>query len=160
MSNGEIYHWRWLRIFYRRELDDCIWIEAYDNEQNSIEDASYDKLKAYYKTWGLTVSIITVDIYVWSRILVLCKWLVDLRGRWDLQWDLLRGVDYHACSHIQRSLVLDFGGVIFKNYICIRCEYRCKHIILIRTKSALHLCTQSSNCWLTTLNSLFQRFAT
>ena len=39
-------------------------LTAYGNEQNSIEDASYGKLKAYYKTWGLTVSIITVDIYV------------------------------------------------------------------------------------------------
>ena len=29
-------------------------LTAYDNEQKSIEDASYGKLKAYYKTWGLT----------------------------------------------------------------------------------------------------------
>ena len=29
-------------------------LTAYDNVQNSIEDASYGKLKAYYKSWGLT----------------------------------------------------------------------------------------------------------
>ena len=28
-------------------------LTAYDNEQKSIEDASYGRLKAYYKTWGL-----------------------------------------------------------------------------------------------------------
>ena len=29
-------------------------LTAYDTEKNFIEDASYGKLNAYYKTWGLT----------------------------------------------------------------------------------------------------------